>query len=201
MNDPSTVINEFDSFSDSYDEVVIEHLCYHSHEIVPTMMLPHIKSDQTEILDLGCGTGISSTIFFENHYNVTGIDISPGMIKQAQKRPFKHLICQNLETPLPFKNNKFDAVIMLGVLEFIENPKQLFKNICNILKKGGVIGATFPMNKPKVETQLNVTSYTREQIASLISNAGLDVVESRQFLGYDSPEYTIHYTGYVLRKK
>jgi len=200
MNEPTKLREEFDAFSDCYDEVVIDHLSYHSHEIIPAMMLPHISTEQPEILDLGCGTGISSTIFFDHHYNVTGVDISPGMIKQAQKRPFKNLVCQSLETEFSFKKDEFDAVVMLGVLEFIEDPEHLLKNICDLLKDRGLIGVTFPMNIPVVETQLTVRSYTEEQIKSLISNANLEIIESRQFLGYDSPEYTIHYTGYVLRK-
>jgi len=200
MNEPQKLIEEFDAFSDCYDEVVVDHLSYHSHEIIPSMMLQYISAKQPEILDLGCGTGISSTLFFESQYNVTGIDISPGMIKQAQKRPFKNLICQSLDTPLPLKQNEFDAVVMLGVLEFIEDPEHLLKNICDLLKDRGIIGVTFPMNTPEVETQLTVRSYTEEQIKSLISNANLEIIESQQFPGYDSPEYTIQYSGYVLRK-
>ena len=84
MNDESKLIEEFDTFADCYDEVITEHLGYCAHTIIPTMMSQYITNKTPEILDLGCGTGISSSLFFEKGYNVAGIDLSFGMIEQAR---------------------------------------------------------------------------------------------------------------------
>ena len=201
MNDPQKLIEEFDKFSDFYDEVVTEHLSYCSHKIVPNMLLKELKIETPEILDLGCGTGLSSTLFFEKKLNVTGIDISPRMIEQAHKRPFKKLLCQNLTRALPFRDKSFDAVLMLGVLEFIETPMQLFKQIYSVLKDDGIVGLTFPTNTPQVPTELTVKKFSDKQITNIFDKSGFEVVNKKSFLGYNSSEYKINYVGYILQKK
>ena len=200
MNNISKLIDEFDTFSTSYDEVVTEHLGYCSHMIIPDMMQKHFTTETPEILDLGCGTGISSTLFLQKNYNITGIDISPGMIEKAKLKQFKNLFCQSLEDPLPLNKDSFDAVLILGVLEFINDTKQLFTRINTVLKPGGIVGVTFPKNKPEIETEIKVKSYSDKDIEKLVSGAGFQIIEIKEFLGYESLEYTINYAGYILKK-
>ncbi len=176
MNSKEKLIKEFDHFSECYDEVVTEHLKYRAHEIIPQLMIEYLPKQNVQVLDLGCGTGISSTLFFEKNFTVTGVDISPGMIKHAQNRPFKKLYCQNLTDLLPFSVNTFDAILLLGVLEFIDDPKILLQNGYDILKKNGVVGITFPLNTPEVETELSVKKYNESQILDITKNAGFKIV-------------------------
>jgi ubiquinone/menaquinone biosynthesis C-methylase UbiE len=69
------------------------------------------------ILDIGCGTGRHLTIFKPYFKNVVGLDISKNMIKSARKKGHEPLVgdAENL----PFRNNSFDVIISIGVLEHI----------------------------------------------------------------------------------
>jgi 2-polyprenyl-3-methyl-5-hydroxy-6-metoxy-1,4-benzoquinol methylase len=78
------------------------------------------------ILDFGCGGGWLSKILYEKGYPVVGIDISASLIKGARKVApesvgFLIADCMNL----PFKNNKFDLIIGMGVLHHLDLKKTL----------------------------------------------------------------------------
>jgi len=201
MTEEEKLIEEFDDFSKCYDEVVVEHLGYRSHEIIPNLILKYLRVPNANILDLGCGTGISSSLFFKNNHSVTGVDVSPGMITHAKHRPFKKLFCQNLEAPLYLKDEEFDAAILLGVMEFIKKPSQLFERIHKVLKPAALFGVTFPTNQPGMDTGLDVKSYTEGEILALVQSTGFEILEEDNFLGYDSGDYTINYSGLILKKR
>lgn len=65
-------------------------------------------------LDIGCGIGLFSDTFPINHY--VGIDISPLMIVEAKKKfPGYKFQCRDI-LKKPFKPNRFDHVMMNGLL-------------------------------------------------------------------------------------
>lgn len=57
-------------------------------QLIPGVIkiLQHNKISQGLIVDLGCGSGLSSQKLIEAGYQVLGIDISEDMLKIAQKR-------------------------------------------------------------------------------------------------------------------
>src|SRR3989339_517828 len=128
----------FDNLAKEYDDVVINKADYVAYNVLGDLIIKNVKTKNPLILDLGCGTGLSSVKFFEKNFEVIGIDCSHGMISEAKKRPFKKLICQDLEKPLLVEDNHFDAVVLIGVMEFIKNPKKLFIEIKSKLKKDGI---------------------------------------------------------------
>ncbi len=91
------------------------------------------------VLDIGCHAGT----FTEQLLNklqtrkIYGIDISPSALKLAQKRiPYGNFQIADAAN-LPFKNNFFDAIFCLEVLEHVDNPLKVISEIKRILKKGG----------------------------------------------------------------
>lgn len=82
---------------------------------------------KSKILDIGCG---------ENKIvpNAIGLDVYPykgvNKIGNAEK--------------LPFKNESFDTVTMLEVIEHLKNPERALKEIHRVLKKGGQVIISTP---------------------------------------------------------
>jgi len=97
------------------------------------------------ILEVGCGVGYG-TNFISSQFKVVGLDISKEAIKEARKR-YKHILFVVGDgINLPFKDEQFDAVISLQVIEHIkkkEVPKYL-NEIKRVLKNYGIFILTTP---------------------------------------------------------
>ncbi len=94
------------------------------------------------ILDLGCGTGHLTKVIADYGADVTGIDSSAEMIKQAtQKYPsinFKKMDA----TDFSF-TEKFDAIFSNAVLHWIPEKEKVVKCLSEALKTGGRFVAEF----------------------------------------------------------
>ena len=90
---------------------------YHSR--IVTTMLDGVQFRQgrvsDKILDTGCGTGFVSQLY--PNFDVTGIDISDGMLAQ---NPFKWVKAP--AEAIPFPDNSFDFVICRSLLHHLEVP-------------------------------------------------------------------------------
>jgi ubiquinone/menaquinone biosynthesis C-methylase UbiE len=93
------------------------------------------------ILDVGCGTGNFSVKLAREGCQVTGIDISEGMLTIAREKARKQNIRIEFEKmdvyQLSFPANCFDGVISMAAFEFIKEPKRAFDEMIRVLKPGG----------------------------------------------------------------
>ena len=103
------------------------------------------KQGKTRILDLGCGLGRHSMLFYDYGFNVTACDITPyaiNYLKNWQKEKginFDIYECDMLN--MPFKNNSFDCIYAYHVLSHtnLEGFIKLFDKIYDILDINGEI--------------------------------------------------------------
>ena len=104
---------------------------------------PHIKVDNSQILllDIGCGPGTFSKILARRGFKVYGIDFSPEIITVAKRKSEKLNIDYQVASiySLPFKDNYFDKIICLGVLQTIEDHQRAISEIRRVLKKNGLL--------------------------------------------------------------
>jgi len=100
-------------------------LKYHS-KIIEEMM----KNIDGKILDVGTGVGILHNLYPD--LDITGIDISRGMLRHHKG---KHLWAS--ATDIPFPDNSFDSVVCRSVLHHLHEPKKALEEIKRVLKPGG----------------------------------------------------------------
>ncbi len=98
----------------------------------------HIKPAGT-VLDVGCGVGAAMNVLAQKGFIVSGIDISPKMLRFAKARNpgAKVIVGDFLETEF---NNKFDAILTFAFVHLFPKAevKQIFEKIRSILNPNGV---------------------------------------------------------------
>jgi ubiquinone/menaquinone biosynthesis C-methylase UbiE len=139
----SQASNDWDAegYADSYQ--IRNTPSYHFFQSRSTIVMGYLKSiDKGSVLDVGCGPGIYAPLVRQLGHNYIGIDISPKMIEVARKRfascaDFE--ICDALH--LPFKECSFDAVLCLGMFEYISpgEEESYLRELRRVVKPEGVI--------------------------------------------------------------
>jgi len=113
----------FDTFAENYDSVM---------EKIKYNVLNEVKNIGIDfngkILDLGCGTGAAAAMFKTADNQFDGVDISQKMLdKAALKNVYHRLVKSDLLSYLEQNNVKYNLIIALDVLEYIENIEAVFK--------------------------------------------------------------------------
>jgi len=109
------------------------------------------------LLDAGIGTGALEIALLRrgiSDIKVVGVDISTNMLKRAEKRlnhKFKDLELKrlNLNSPLPFPVNHFDAIACCNTFYTLYNHLAALKEFYRILKPHGKIVLTTPHERFK----------------------------------------------------
>ena len=95
-------------------------------------------------LDIGCGSGAMVRDLLSLGFNVFASDISPGMleatketIKEHPRKDFVVFDEEDIED-MSYPDNSFDVIVCLGVIEYLQNDRNAFKEIARVLKPGGI---------------------------------------------------------------
>ncbi len=96
-------------------------------------------SENENILDVGCGSGIFTEFFIDSGAKLTGLDISVPMILDAQSRlagkPFASVAGTMYQ--LPFLNDAFDKTVSITALEFVPDAQKAVDEMFRVTKPGG----------------------------------------------------------------
>jgi SAM-dependent methyltransferase len=97
----------------------------------------------TKVLDVACGTGNTSVPAAKAGAKVTGVDIAPNLLEQAQKRAqAEGLQIEFIEgdaEQLPHDDASFDAVISMFGAMFAPRPDRVAAELLRVCRPGGLI--------------------------------------------------------------
>ena len=132
-------------YEKEYFETYVNRYRENRHDIkrknlVMSLLEPIIK-DGEGILDLGCGIGAYSHDISKQYKNknIISLDNSYNALQFGQEYYKIQYPIQGTALKLPFKNNSFNIVFMVEVIEHIENQDELFSELNRILKQSGVL--------------------------------------------------------------
>lgn len=104
-------------------------------------------SNLTEVLVVGCGTGVSAVYIAQTYgCRVTGVDLSPRMVAWAQDRAARKQVLDRTEfrtadaQALPFEDGRFDAVLSESVTAFIPNKSKALGEFARVTRPNGFVG-------------------------------------------------------------
>lgn len=94
------------------------------------------------VLDLGCRAGALSQHFLAGN-EVTGVDVDENALGHAADRGLR-TVWGDVEEPLPFEDDSFDAVVVGEILEHVRFPDEVISEIARVLKPDGVVVGSVP---------------------------------------------------------
>lgn len=155
--------------------------------------------EASKILDIGCHSGTFTYQIFKKFKkaDLYGIDISKNAILYA-KRKYKNIkFAVARAEKLPFDSNKFDFVTCFEVLEHVENPVKVIKEIRRVSKKGASLLIIVPtenllfriiwtfwtaLGPGRVWTHTHIQKFTNKNLDLLLQKTGYKIIKRNTFL-------------------
>lgn len=136
--DLQAVREAFDRAAESYDRhAVLQHQV--EQELLERVAYFELSPDA--VLDLGCGTGIGTSVLTERYpgTGVIGLDWSQGMLGQARRRTAEVAmqVCADM-CRLPFTARSFDLVFSNLAIQWSPDTAGLYAEVRRVLKPGGL---------------------------------------------------------------
>lgn len=134
-------IDAYDDFASSYSEMVNkrEQAGIEQEPIMPHFLKLLGDVSGLMVLDAGCGQGYLSRILARRGAHVTGIDISPNLLRIAREQdPDRQITYQvaDLCHPLPEYSRHFDLAASHFVLDDVYDYKGFLSTMASLLKPG-----------------------------------------------------------------
>jgi ubiquinone/menaquinone biosynthesis C-methylase UbiE len=158
-----------------------------------------------KVLDICCGTGDQVFYYEKEGIIATGVDLSPKMIKSAEKRKEKSGLT-NISfrvanaKQLPFKDNSFDYVsICLGLHEMKRDERdKIITEMKRVVKKEGFlifIDFQVPLPSTIISYLVKAIEYFAgknhyECFKEYLKQGGLDAILNRNHLQEEKKDYT-----------
>jgi ubiquinone/menaquinone biosynthesis C-methylase UbiE len=142
MVETQQVRDHYDTISDDYE----------SHD--PTIgkrlrkILSHADFSNKTVLDVAGGTGYIGQTIKQMGGTYINLDISKGMLSLAREKLSKlygdHLLVLSDVHKIPLRENRVDVALVSEVLEHVQSPKLVLREVSRVLKPSGTLIVTNP---------------------------------------------------------
>ena len=148
MIEKNDVINFFDKCAPTWDAEMIR-----DDAIIGTILDNAGLHGGEKVLDVACGTGVLIGDYLaRNVASVTGVDISPEMIRLAREKfsdPRVRFLCGDVESiDLP---SDFDTVVVYNAFPHFPDPAALIARLSRLLRSGGTLTVAHGMSREKID--------------------------------------------------
>src|SRR3989338_7470769 len=146
-----------------------------------TFLYKHLENfagrlNNKRILDIGAGIKQYQHLFSENN-RYESCDMEDGFHPGV-----KHDIIASIYE-IPVENKKYDAVLMLQVLEHLEFPIKGLKEIFRLLKDDGYLFLSVPQAAGDHFEPHHYFNYTQYGLKSVLGQAGFEIKEHYRLAG------------------
>lgn len=146
--DKKDIISFFDKMAPRWDGDMIR-----SDRIISQILDNAGVRPGVDVLDVACGTGVLFPDYLDrNIASITAIDISPEMVKIAQRKFLREnvqILCGDVETAVFDK--KFDCVMVYNAFPHFPDPENLIRVLAGLLKPGGTLTIAHGMSRAAID--------------------------------------------------
>jgi ubiquinone/menaquinone biosynthesis C-methylase UbiE len=136
-----------------------------------TRFLPEPLSayERKHILDVGCGNGLfANEVAKQSGGYVIGMDISDGLnLGQAESNDLLADFIQADAQYPPFALESFDLILCLGSLPHTPKPRETFRVLIPLLRKGGTIFTWLYTPQPRVSLRFRLRAEVKSVVCKL----------------------------------
>lgn len=164
----------FDSAAKSFD-TNLQQLGYHAPEQVAAALATLASSPVQELLDAGCGTGLSGPLLRPRCVRLVGVDLSPAMLARAAARGcYDQLIEAELTRFMVSQPHAFDVIVCVDTLVYFGPLEEPLSAARRALKQGGLLLCTLEAGSEDHRLQIH-GRYTHGEayVRRALSAAGL----------------------------
>lgn len=141
------------------------------------------RVDGKKVLDVGCGNALGYThikrIWGCEYF---GTDFSEIAIRKArQAEPEAHFAVADVYSQ-PFDDNSFDAVLCQEVMEHVEYPEDLCRELLRVMRPGGAVIVTTPRGAHMNGCEEHVWSYENQDMQALFPGCAVRILSSKEVL-------------------
>jgi predicted TPR repeat methyltransferase len=196
----SYVKSLFNSFSASFDAVLVGGLAYRGPQLVASVLASALGDDESglDVLDAGCGTGLCGPQVRRYARKLVGVDLAENMLDRARERAcYDDLIASDLCTFMSDRPDAFDLIISADVIIYFGSLDTVLQAAFEALRTGGTFVFTLEAlldDSPDSYRLLASGRYSHREsyVSHSVSAAGFGVCDIQsEFLRWEFNERVI----------
>jgi phosphatidylethanolamine/phosphatidyl-N-methylethanolamine N-methyltransferase len=126
-------------FSHLYDRVFTRVFTRRIEQVIRSLAI----AAGARVLEVGVGTGLSFNAY-PTHCQVTGVDLAPEMLEQAQEKiarnGWRHLKVMKMDAlDLKFPDSTFDYIMAFHVVSVVPDAAKLMREVLRVSKPGATV--------------------------------------------------------------
>lgn len=146
-------------------------------------MIERFVSEPNRIADIGCGTGANFQML-QGFGSVVGVDFAEQAIAYCHQRQLNATAVAGLPH-LPFRDETFDLVCALDVIEHIADDTAAVREMTRICRPGATLLLTVPAYQwlwsQHDDANQHQRRYTRAQLRKLFADLPMDILKLSHF--------------------